>query len=187
MDAPLTAHRSADDLLAGLATVAGAPARAGRLELVVRRPAVGEREVLTEGTLSVEDGLVGDDWLARGSRSTADGAADPLRQLTIMNSRAAALVAGPVDRWPLCGDQLYVDLDISEANLPAGSRLRVGATVVEITEPPHTGCAKFTERFGLDAMRVVNSPEGRSLRLRRANARVVTPGRIRVGDPVTVA
>ena len=179
-------HRSESELQAGLDEVRAAPRTAGRLDMVVRRPAVDEREVLAEGELSVEIGLVGDTWDVRPSKDMADGSPSPLRQLTVMNSRAAALFAVSADRWPLCGDQLYVDLDISQANLPAGSRLLIGEAIIEISEPPHLGCAKFTQRFGLDAMRLVNSDEGKAMRLRGANAVVVTPGTIRQGDPVTV-
>jgi MOSC domain-containing protein YiiM len=103
-------------------------------------------------------------------------------QLNIMNSRAIALVAQDKDRWQLAGDQLFVDLDLSDANLPPGSRLVLGGAVIEVTDPPHTGCKKFTARFGLDAMKFVNSPVGTQLHLRGINAKVVQPGVIRVGD-----
>jgi MOSC domain-containing protein YiiM len=108
-------------------------------------------------------------------------------QINIMNARATALVAGSKDRWPLAGDQLYVDLDLSGANLPPGTRLAIGSAVLEVTSQPHTGCAKFVARFGLDAMKFVNSPVGRELNLRGINAKVVTAGTIRVGDDVRVA
>lgn len=180
--------RTTHELDAGLHTVRAAPADTGTVELVVRRPAVGEREVVTTASLTHGDGLVGDTWRARGSRHTADGSAETNRQLTIMSARAAALVAGDDRaRWPLAGDQLYLDLDLSEDNLPPGTRLRLGGTaVVEVCGEPHTGCAKFRDRFGADAARFVNSPEGRRLRLRGLNARVVTPGAVAAGDVVTV-
>jgi hypothetical protein len=141
--------------------------------------------VLDVGMLDLELGLVGDVWLARGSRSRPDGAANPLAQLTLMNARTAELVTGSRERWPLAGDQLYVDLDLSIENLPAGTRLAVGEAVVEITEEPHTGCAKFSARFGSDALKFVNKPPGRELRLRGVNARVVTPGAVRAGDAIS--
>jgi hypothetical protein len=179
------AHLGANELAAGLAAIRSAPAEAGTVELIVRRPAQDEREVLEEGRLTVEEGLAGDDWRGRGSRSTPDGAADPDRQLTVMGSRAVDLLAGG-DRgaWPLAGDQLYVDLDLGVANLPAGTRLAIGDAVIEVTEPAHTGCAKFSARFGSEALRFVNSPDGRALRLRGLNARVVRPGTVRRGDPI---
>jgi MOSC domain-containing protein YiiM len=99
-----------------------------------------------------------------------------------MNARVAALVAQDPDRWALAGDQLYLDLDLSEDNLPPGARLALGAAVLEITAEPHTGCKKFSARFGLDASRFVNSPEGKRLNLRGVNAKVVQAGTIRVGD-----
>jgi MOSC domain-containing protein YiiM len=179
------AHLGAEELATGLEAIRRAPAAVGTLEMIVRRPTVDEREVVDEGVLTLDDGLVGDHWRARGSRSTADGAADPDRQLTLMGSRLVDLLAGGDRRgWPMAGDQLYVDLDLSVGNLPAGTRLAVGGAVIEVTEPPHTGCAKFSARFGSEALRFVNSPEGRELRLRGLNARVVLPGTVRRGDAV---
>jgi MOSC domain-containing protein YiiM len=122
--------------------------------------------------LDHHDGLVGDTWRSRGSSRTEDGSSHPDMQLNIMNARAAQLVAGQEARWALAGDQLYVDLDLSEANLPPGTRLELGSAVIEITEQPHRGCAKFAERFGRDALRFVNSDTGRELRLRGVNAKV---------------
>jgi hypothetical protein len=177
-------HRATPELEAGLDDIRRSPRDRGRLELVVRRPAVDEREVLAAGVLDPAEGLVGDTWNVRGSSRTADGSPHPDMQLNVMNARLAALVAGDVERWGLAGDQLYVDFDISEASCPPGTRLAVGAAVIEITEQPHTGCAKFAARFGADALRFVNSPVGRELRLRGANARVVTAGAIRPGDEV---
>ncbi len=173
-------HFGTAELEAGLDHVRAAPADTGRVELVVRRPAEGERELLDAGELDLEGGLAGDRWSLgkRGRPANAD------TQLTLMSARAADLVAGTRERWPLAGDQLYVDIDLSEANLPSGTRLAVGAAVVEITPPPHTGCKKFVERFGKEAMLFVNSPEGRALRLRGVNARVVTAGAVRPGDEI---
>jgi hypothetical protein len=165
-----------------LAAVLQSPADGGVLELIVRRPGVGRREVLNEGMLDLTDGLVGDTWRIRGSSDTPDKSAHPDMQITLMNSRASALVAQDQNRWPLAGDQLYLDLDVSVANLPPGTQLAVGAALIEITAPPHTGCKKFKARFGLEAMRFVNSPRGKSLRLRGANAKVVRAGVVRVGD-----
>lgn len=177
-------HQTTAALEAGLDEIRAAPAESGRLELIVRRPAVDEREVLAQAQLDPVDGLVGDTWRARGNRRTPDGSADLDAQVTLMNARAAALVAADPDRRPLAGDQLYVDLDLSVTNLPAGTRLAIGDAVIELSAKPHTGCAKFSARFGRDALRFVNSPEGRQLRLRGANARVVVGGTIRAGDEV---
>jgi MOSC domain-containing protein YiiM len=161
-----------------------APADGGTVELIVARPAVDERVVLTEARLEVATGLEGDTWRARGSNRTPDGSANPDAQLTLMNARVAAAVAGERERWPLAGDQLYVDLDISLANLPPGSRVQLGSAVIEFSEPPHTGCSKFIARYGVDAQKVVNSPVGRELRLRGANCRVVVAGTVRQGDVI---
>ena len=150
----------------------------------MRRPQVGEREILQDGRLDLVEGLVGDSWKIRSSRRTADGTAHPDMQLNLMNSRVVQLLAQDKGRWHLAGDQLYVDLDLSEANLPPGTRLAIGSAVIEVTAEPHTGCSKFVERFGLDAMTFVNARERRDLHLRGINARVVTPGAIRVGDRV---
>ena len=178
------AHATTEAMTAGLDQVRAAPGDGGTVELVVSRPRVDGRDVLEVGDLSVEHGLVGDTWADRGSRHTEDGSAEPGRQVTIMSARAAALIAGPVERWPLAGDQLFVDLDLSHDNLPAGTRLAVGEAVVEISVEPHNGCAKFASRYGQDAVRFVNSPDGKALRLRGLNARVVRSGAVRPGDVV---
>lgn len=177
-------HRTADELAAGLDEITRSPAAQGTVELIVRRPAEDEREVIEEGVLDIDEGLVGDVWRSRGSSRMEDGSANPDAQLTMMNARAAALVAGSRERWPIAGDQLYVDLDLSIDNLPAGTRHAVGDAVIEVTAEPHTGCSKFSARFGSEAIRFVNKSPGRELRLRGANARVVTPGTVRAGDPI---
>jgi hypothetical protein len=177
-------HRSTDELHAGLDRIRESPAARGVLELIVRRPAIGAREVLETGQLDPAVGLVGDTWSLRGSTRTPDGSPHPDMQINIMNARAAALVAQVRARWPLAGDQLYVDFDLSEANLPSGTRLAIGEAVLEVTAQPHTGCAKFVERFGIDAVKFVNSPVGRTLHLRGINARVVRAGAIRTGDAI---
>jgi MOSC domain-containing protein YiiM len=174
--------RPREELDAGLADVLAAPRDRGTLELIVRRPGpMGERELLDLGRLDPDAGLEGDRWAA-----ARNGRRRPEAQLTIMSARAAALVTGVSDheRWAQAGDQLYVDFDISQTSLPAGSRLEVGEAVVEITADPHTGCSKFSRRFGVDALKFVNTKRGRELRLRGVNARVVEGGEIRPGDGV---
>jgi hypothetical protein len=175
-------HLSMEELEAGLEDIRRSPKDEGVLELIVRRPSVGERESLAEGELDVVQGLVGDTWSTRASRRSKDGLAHPDMQINIMNARVIALVAQERERWHLAGDQLFVDLDLSGENLPPGTRLAVGSAVIEVTPEPHTGCQKFVSRFGLDAMQFVNSPLGRQLNLRGINAKVVKPGVIRVRD-----
>ena len=177
-------HLTTGELEAGLDSVRQSPKDGGRLEMIVRRPRVDEREVLEEGELDLEMGLVGDTWLERGSSRTADGSAHPDMQLNVINARLLDMVAQDRVRWQLAGDQLVVDFDLSEENIPPGTQLAIGSAVIEVTAQPHTGCQKFVARFGKDAMLFVNSPVGKQLHLRGINARVVQPGTIRRGDEV---
>lgn len=175
-------HLTMKELEAGLDEILDAPKDEGVLKLIVRRPRIEEREVLEEAELDLVEGLVGDNWRTRGSSRTPDGSSHPDMQLNIMSSRVIALVARSPERWQLAGDQLFLDLDLSAENLPPGTRLALGSAVLEVTDQPHTGCRKFVERFGADALKFVNSPRGRDLHLRGINARVVQPGVIRVGN-----
>lgn len=175
---------STPDLHAHLHHVRAAPADVGTLDLVVRRPAGRQRELLAEGVLDEADGLGGDNWLDRAtSRAIADGRHFDA-QLTVMSSRMVGLLAGTDDERALAGDQLYVDLDLSHDNLPTGSRLAIGEAVIEVTAKPHNGCRKFLDRFGQHAVDFVNSEQGKALRLRGLNARVVSGGAVRPGDQV---
>ena len=178
----LPKHSTTEELEAGLDEIRRSPKDEGVLELIVRRPGVNDRQVLTEGELDLDEGLVGDSWKRRSSKTTPDGSPNPLMQLNVMNARVIALVAQEKSRWQLAGDQLFLDLDLSAENLPAGTRLSLGSAVIEVTPPPHLGCQKFVARFGWEAMRFVNSPLGRELHLRGINAKVVQAGVIRVGD-----
>jgi hypothetical protein len=162
--------------------VRASPRDQGRVELITRRPEVDAREVVEEATLDPERGLIGDNWETKPSLRT--GAPNPLAQLTLMNARVAELVAGERERWPLAGDQLFVDLDLSYENLPPGTRLNVGEAVIEVTEEPHLGCGKFASRFGVEALKLVNSKVGRELNMRGLNARVVSGGTVRPGDAI---
>jgi MOSC domain-containing protein YiiM len=169
-------HLSQEELEAGLETIRQSPKDGGELVLIVRRPQSNEREILATGELDPRVGLVGDNWCERAS------ADDPDTQLNVMNARAAALVAIEPDRRSLAGDQLFIDIDLSDDNLPPGSRLSIGAAVIEVTAVPHTGCKKFTQRFGVDAVKFVNTGTGKELHLRGINARVVQAGTIQAGD-----
>jgi hypothetical protein len=176
----LMGHLALTTLQSGLADIRSSPVDDGRVELIVRRPDEDQREVLLSGELSIDAGLVGDKWSV-----VVDGRLpNPEAQLTLMNARAAALVAGGADHGGLAGDQLYVDLDLSHENLPPGTRLGVGSAVIEVTAEPHTGCGKFARRFGVDALKFVNSRDGRALNLRGINAKVIVSGIVRQGDTV---
>lgn len=175
-------HLTMAELEAGLEHIRQSPRDEGPVVMIVRRPGVNEREVVDEAELDPVHGLVGDNWGAKGSLSTLDGSAHPDMQLTIMNARVIELVAQDRARWPLAGDQLYVDLDLSAENLPPGTRLMIGSAIVEVTAVPHTGCHKFSARFGRDAMKFVNW--SKDLHYRGINAKTVRGGMIRVGDVV---
>ena len=177
-------HLTMEALLAGLETIRQSPKNEGVLAFIVRRPQVDAREVLETGQLDQDQGLVGDNWRMRGSSRTSDGSSHPDMQLNVMSARAIALVAPEKERWQLAGDQLFIDMDLSIQNMPAGTRLALGSAVIEVTAQPHTGCNKFMARFGLEALKFVNSPLGKELRLRGLNARVVQSGVIRIGDMV---
>jgi MOSC domain-containing protein YiiM len=165
---------------AELDNVRNAPPDQGRVELLVRRPADDEREILDEAHLDPGFGLVGDRWATRHGHEPVYLAAE----LTVINTRVLAAIEEDRSRWPLAGDQLYVDFDLSVENLPTGSRLAVGSAVIEISETPHTGCAKFSSRFGSDALRWINSPTGRAHRMRGLNAWIVEGGTVRPGDTI---
>lgn len=175
-------HLNAEELEAGLGEILQSPTDTGAVKMIVRRPDVDEREVLEEAELDAAEGLIGDNWGPRGNAKTNDGSAHPDMQLNLMNSRVIALVATRMERWPLAGDQFFLDLDLSKSNLPAGALLEIGSAVIEITEMPHTGCKKFAARFGVEATKFVNSSRGNKLGLRGVNAKVVKPGVVRVGD-----
>ncbi len=194
-------HQTLPQLELGLEQIRQSPADNGTVQLIVRRPREGKREVVAEGELDLEHGLVGDNWLERGSRMTEDGSAHLEMQLTIMNSRAIALIAGhsqlslfqeeegaafsaDQDRWALAGDQFFVDFDLSQNNLPAGTQLEIGSAIVEVTTLPHNGCKLFAGRYGTDAVKFVNSPIGKQLRLRGLNAKVIRPGKVRSGEAI---
>lgn len=172
---------SAEELEKGIELIKHSPTDCGVIELIVCRPEIGMREELQSAELDLTHGLVGDNWRARGFRKTADGSAHPDMQLNLMNSRAISLIAKTKDRWKLAGDQFFVDLDLSPANLPPGTLLEIGSAVIQVTAEPHLGCKKFAERFGKDAAMFVNSDIGKALNLRGINAKVIKPGRVEVG------
>ena len=176
-------HVSRDELDPRLPELRALGTAEGTLELIVVRPSEGERELPPTAELTFEDGLVGDRWRA-SAYIDEDGIVSRENQLTLMSTRMLALIAEP-QRWPLSGDNLLVDMGLDMEGLPVGSRLAIGdEVVVAISEIPHTGCAKFSARFGSDALKFINSPEGRALRLRGVNAHVVVPGAVSTGDAI---
>ena len=175
-------HVTMQELEAAMDHLRQAPKDNGVVELIVSRPGVDRREVLEEAEFDPVKGLIGDNWLVRGSRKTPDGSAHPEMQINIMNSRVTALVAQEKRRWPLAGDQLYIDMDLGRENLPPGSHLAIGSVVLEVSPLPHTGCRKFVARFGVEAMEFVNSPVGKQLCLRGINAKIIQGGIVKVGQ-----
>ena len=177
-------HLSIMELEAGMDNIRQSPKENGVLKMIVRRPDVDQREMIHEGRLNTLEGLEGDTWKTRGSSHSTDGSANVNSQITVMNARTIALLAQDEDRWSLAGDQLYIDMDLSDDNLPPGTQLLVGSAIIEVSAQPHSGCKKFSSRFGVEAMKFVNSPEGKRLHLRGINTRVVQAGTIRVGDVI---
>jgi len=177
-------HLSMTELEAGMEYIRQSPRDRGVLKMIVRRPEEDERQMVESAELDLAEGLVGDNWRTRGNKHTPDGSANPNAQITVMNARAIELLAREQERWSLAGDQLYIDMDLSDDNFPPGTRLAIGSAVIEVSNVPHTGCHKFSARFGVEAMKFVNSPEGKRLHLRGINTRIVQPGVIRVDDIV---
>jgi len=170
-------------LEAGLEHIRQSPRDAGTIEMIVRRPDVDQREELEKAELDLDRGVMGDNWRSRGNELDDDSEyADT--QVTLMNARVIGLVAQSRERWALAGDQFFVDFDLSAEYLPPGTRLQLGPAILEITEMPHRGCAKFAGRFGADALRFVNTGIGRALSMRGIYGRVVVAGTVRRGDQI---
>lgn len=182
---PTVRHLTRADLEAGVDGIRQSPADHGRVAAVVVRPSVNERLDLDECELSPERGVHGDQWANDCWLKLPDGTPHPDVQVAIMNARCIALLAVTRERWSLAGDNLFVDLDLSADNLPAGQRLAIGGTILEITSQAHNGCRKFLERYGQDAVSFVNSAVGRQLHLRGVYARVMQGGSVRVGNMIT--
>lgn len=174
-----------EQLQASLAYIKKSPGDNCIVEMIVIRPDVDQRKILQEGYLDIDKGLIGDNWYTKGSSKTKDESSHPDMQLNIMNSRCISRIAKNKERWQLAGDQLFIDMDLSYKNLPTGTQLIIGAATIEITTIPHNGCKKFAQRFGTDAVKFVNSPDGKIYHLRGINAKIIRSGKIKVGDIVT--
>ena len=170
-------HLLSDQIDAKINQLAESPKDRGVLEYIVLRLPEERRETPQEAAVHPESGLHGDRW--GQARSPNLGA-----QISMMNSRFLRVIAGGEERMPLSGDNLLVDLDLSDENLPSGTRLKIGTAVFEVTDIPHTGCAKFQRRYGVDALEVVNSETYKARRLRGLFTRAIQPGKIRVGDSI---
>jgi hypothetical protein len=179
-------YKDLSTLEMGFDIIKDSPALEGTLQLIVVRPEVNERKEMNEGVLDESQGLIGDNWAARGSSETNDGSAHPEMQINIMNSRVARLISQDKSDWQMAGDQLFVDLNLNKDNVPPGTRLAVGEAILEVTAPPHTGCKKFAQRFGRDALKFSSTKKGRLWQLRGINAKVVKGGDIKIGDRVAV-
>jgi MOSC domain-containing protein YiiM len=177
-------HLNMNELEEGINYIVQTPDDKGPVRMIVSRPETGIRKILNSASLDTIKGLIGDNWKDRGSSGTPKKSANPETQITIMNSRVIDLIAHSSDRWKLAGDQLFIEMDISRNNIPPGSQLKIGSAVIEVSEKPHTGCQKFSERFGLHALIFVSTPLGLELCFRGINARVLKSGIVTVGDIV---
>jgi MOSC domain-containing protein YiiM len=175
-------HLSRAELQAGLPEILASPKDNGRLEAIVVRPASEQRQEVESIAISLAGGLEGDHWAKGCWKSTEDGKPHPDVQICIMNARCISLIAQDRDNWAPAGDNLFVDMDLTPANLPPGTRLAVGSAEIEITDTPHKGCAKFIKRYGRDACVFVNMGDGDRFKLRGIYARVVKDGQLTVGD-----
>lgn len=171
-------HLTLAELKDGLPEILRSPQDDGTLMGIVIRPEKGARIELESCELSLARGTHGDRWAMGGARP------DPDIQICIMNARCIALIAQARDNWAPAGDNLFIDLDLSPANCPPGTRLAIGTAVIEITHAPHDGCKQFIARYGRDACVFVNTGQGKKLRLRGIYGRVVQDGRVSVGDVV---
>ena len=170
--------RSLAELEAGLAALPAAPKDSGRVVLLLRKGDGGLRETPDSIQASVEKGFPGDAWGRQADRT-------PVAQLAVMQRDVAELIANS-QPLTLFGDNLILELDLSAANLPIGSRVRAGSVVFEVTPMPHDGCKKFRARFGDDAVRFVSKPALRHRNLRGIYLRVIEDGEVRLNDSVEV-
>lgn len=177
-------HFTLEHLQTQLKQIQASPKDSGSVLLIVRRPATEEREIISQGRLIPTSGLEGDNWRERGSSSMPDGSANPEAEVTLMNTRVIQALTQDETRWALAGDQFFVDFDLSEENIPAGTRLMLGSAILEVSSLPHNGCKKFSARFGVDALKFISMAENKPLRMRGINARIIKAGDVKQGDLV---
>jgi hypothetical protein len=180
-------HLSLEELQSHLDSIKQSPQDDGILKAIVIRPVSNERVGMESSVVTPDGGVHGDRWAKQAWLNLPEEELEPKAQITVMNSRAAEVIARNRARWPLAGDNLYVDLDLSEDNLQAGQQLSIGSAVFEITPQPHNGCGKFEQRFGAEALKWVNSEEGKHHHLRGIYIKVVKAGVINVDDTITKA
>ncbi len=178
-------HLTTEQLHDGLPFIRQSPEDHGVLKALVIRPSVDERLSLQHVELSPEGGVHGDAWANGSWKTLPDGRPHPDVQVTLTNARFMDLIAQDENRWSLSGDNLFVDFDLSHENLAPGQRLALGTTLLEVTAVPHNGCKKYAQRFGKDAVRFVNTPHGKALRLRGIYAKVIQAGVVTVSDLIS--
>ncbi|MCX4026571.1 MOSC domain-containing protein [Endozoicomonas sp. SM1973] len=178
----MNSYTSREGLELALEIIKQSPKQEGSVKLIVCRPSVDQRKVLEVGELSLEEGLLGDNWKQRELTRSKNGMVKVDNQLNLMNSRVIEAITTDKEQWQLAGDQFYVDFDLSYENTPPGAQLLIGNAIIEVTEEPHLGCKKFADRFGMDAVKFVNSEQGKQLNLRGINAKIIKPGLVKVGS-----
>ncbi|MEM6942438.1 MAG: MOSC domain-containing protein [Pseudomonadota bacterium] len=182
MDTVTLHHRTRAELEAALPLILAAPKDGGRLDMIVSRPAPGERTLPQRARLTAEGGVEGDHWAKGCWLSLDDGTPHPDVQICLMMSRMIRAIAGEEAHWPPAGDNLFIDMDLTPANTPPGTRLALGSVEMVVTPEPHNGCEAFIERFGREACVFVNTGPGKTHRLRGIYCRVTKDGDISVGD-----
>ena len=179
-----------EELEAGIKFILESPKDNGKLELIVIRPDVEQRKILSTGELSTVEGLVGDSWIKRPDSKTPDKKPRLGTQITIMNSRVTSLITKKLyksekekfEKWSLAGDQFFVDMDLSYDNLPPGTKLSLGNAEIEISSDPHNGCEKFKNWYGKDARDFVNSEMGKKHNFRGIQGKVIKNGSVGINE-----
>lgn len=182
---PPDTFRTRDALMEKLpGLLAAAPKDEGRLDLIVMRPDAEARVLPERIEVTAGDGLPGDHWKHGAGNMREDGTADPDAQICIMMSGCIEAIAGPRENWAPAGDNFFLDMDLTPANMPPGTRFSIGTAEFVVTARPHNGCQKFIDRYGRDACLFVNTGAGKDLRLRGIYARVTKDGTVGLGDRV---